>query len=164
MTGAVLAAGREISGEAIEFRPSTRAFLFKSGTGWLLIAVTVATAGMAAFATLPFLALRYLSNITTRFALEGDRLHMRQGIFMRNEEEIELYRVKDIRASFSIIQQFFGNGDLAILSSDSTGSSHGRRTSFTIANVEQAREIREELRLRVEAARRQHGVREYDVG
>lgn len=163
MTATALSAPRATSIDSIEFRPSTRAFLLKSGTGWLLIAATLGSMGMAAVVTVPLLVIKYLTNVTTRFALEGDRLHMRRGIFIRAEEEIELYRIKDIRASFSLIQQWFGNGTLAVLSSDATGAISGRLTSFSIANVEGAREIREELRSRVEAARRRAGVREYDV-
>lgn len=147
----------------IEFRPSTRALLLKSGTGWFLIAVTIATAGAAAIVTLPILAAKYLENRTSRFSLEGDRLFMCRGIFMRSEEEIELYRVKDVRADFSLIQQIFGTGTISLISSDATGSGAGRRKTFAIQNVEQARAIREELRSRVAAARQRAGVREYDV-
>ena len=46
---------------------------------------------------------------------------MRRGILMRSEEEIELYRIKDIKVHFSLVQQFFGNGDLSVISSDATG-------------------------------------------
>lgn len=163
MSEATMGTPRVMPAQDISFRPSTRAFLLKSGVGWMLIAVTVLSMGFAAIATVPLVAILWLRNITTRFELEGDRLRMRRGIIMRDEDEVELYRVKDIKARFSIIQQFFDNGDLAILSSDATGNRAGRLNAINISNVEKAREIREELRSRVEASRRSVGVREYDL-
>lgn len=148
---------------SIDFRSSTRAFLLKSGTGWFLIAALIASLGWAAVIILPMLAIKALTNRTNHYSLEGDRLFMRRGILIRSEEEIELYRIKDIKATFSVIQQMFGNGNIEILSSDETDSTAGRRMSFAIGNVKDARNIREELRSRVEAARKLRGVREYDV-
>ncbi len=147
---------------SIEFRSSTRAFLLKSGAGWLTIAATALTAGMAAVVTAPIVGFKLLNNITSKYWLEGDRLFMRRGIIFRSEEEIELYRIKDVKVSFSIIQQMFGNGNISIISSDATSNS-GFEATFVIPNVEEARGIREELRARTEAARRNRGVREYDI-
>jgi uncharacterized membrane protein YdbT with pleckstrin-like domain len=163
MASAAIENLRERSLDAIEFRSSTKAFLFQSGTGWLLILVTLASMGMAAIFTVPFVVSKWLGNRTSRFWLEGDRLFMRRGILMRSEEEIELYRIKDIKASFSVIQQLFGNGDIQLLTSDATGRGAATWKSFAVADVRQARDIREELRSRVEAARIRKGVREYDV-
>ncbi|HWL06388.1 MAG TPA: hypothetical protein VNQ99_15880 [Xanthobacteraceae bacterium] len=82
---------------------------------------------------------------------------------MEENQGVTSYRIKDIKVHFSLVQQFFGNGDLSVISSDATGIGEGRRTTFQINNVEDARSLREELRSRVEAARRRVGVREYDV-
>jgi uncharacterized membrane protein YdbT with pleckstrin-like domain len=147
----------------IEFRSSTLAFMLKSGWGWLLIAVTVFTFGYAALLTLPILACIALRNMTAKYWLEGERLFMRRGIFFRSEEEIELYRIKDVKANFSIIQQMFGNGDLAIVSTDTADIGTSKRAYFVIRNVVDARSIRETLRNRVEAVRKKRGVREFDI-
>lgn len=127
-----------------------------------MIAIVAVTFGAAALLAVPVLILMCLFNATSRFSLEGDRLFMRRGLLFRSEEEIELYRVKDIRVTFSVIQQMFGNGTLELISSDQTGTGRARRKSLIVRNVEGAREIREELRRRVEAARRRAGVREFD--
>ena len=71
--------------------------------------------------------------------------------------------MKDIKATFSLIQQMFDNGNLEIISSDATGAGSGTRKSFVINNVIGARAIREGLRRRVAAARKGQGVREYDL-
>lgn len=143
----------------IEFRPSMKAFLFKSFTGWLVLLLTIPLWGIP----LIFVAITALGYRMTHFELSGDRLFMRRGILSRSEEEIELYRIKDVKADFSIIQQLFGVGNIQIISSDATGLSNGRRTVFRVNNVLNARQIREELRERVEHARKIKGVREFDA-
>jgi len=157
-TNAIRAMARDTD-YIIEFRPSIVAFLFKSFTGWLLLVASLFLMGIP----LLFVAVTALSYRMTHFELSGDRLFMRRGILSRSEEEIELYRVKDVKADFSIIQQLFGVGDLQIISSDATGFSAGRRTVFRVNNVENARQIRSELRDRVEQARKVKGVREFDA-
>jgi uncharacterized membrane protein YdbT with pleckstrin-like domain len=150
--------------DEIEFRPSATAFFLKSGFGWLLIAATIASAGLLAFVTLPLALLVAIRYKTTKFSLTADRLFLRSGIIFCTEEEIELYRVKDARANFSVIQQMFGNGDLVISSSDGAGFGDGKRAVISVPNVPQVRAIREELRNRVEATRSKRGVREIDLG
>ena len=118
--------------------------------------------------TVPIIFFVWLDYSSARYWLDGDRLFMRRGLLSRSEEEIELYRIKDIKATFSIVQQRFDNGDIEILSSDATGqrvvkSVGKRRTSFVVRNVKDARAIREELRARVEDTRRLVGVREIDL-
>lgn len=161
-TNAIRAMARE-SHHVIEFRPSISAFLFKSFTGWItLLAVLLL---VIPFFGLPliFLGWKALDYRMTHFELSGDRLFMRRGVLSRSEEEIELYRIKDVKADFSIVQQFFGVGNVQIISSDATGLGNGRRSIFRANNVLDARQIREELRERVEQARKVKGVREFDA-
>jgi len=146
---------------AIHFRSSTANFLFRSGTGWLLILASIVSLGIALIGVLPYLGYRWLKNRTSTYVLEGGRLFMRQGIIMRREDEIELYRIKDIKADFSIFQQMFNTGDLTITSTDGTGSANWQ-ASIRVADLTDARGLREELRKRVERSRKRHAVREID--
>jgi uncharacterized membrane protein YdbT with pleckstrin-like domain len=165
----------------IEFRSSTFAWLFQSGSGWIILALAVAAMAGGSYAgywwqTLTVLAVvlgayigwTHIENRTCQFWIDDQRLFMRRGILMRSEEEIELYRVKDVKVSFSIIQQMFDNGTIQISSSDSSGqltsSTPHPRTMIVITNVRDARAIRAELRDRVEANRQRRGVRELDIG
>lgn len=50
------------------------------------------------------------------------------------------------------------------LSSDGSAFAGGSRSSLNVPNLPDAREIREETRSRVEAARKKRGVRELDLG
>lgn len=165
----------------IEFRSSTFAFLFQSGTGWLVLAGALAILGGGIYAGYGwqtavvlavvlgvYIAWTHLENRSSLFWIDDQRLFMRRGILMRSEEEIELYRIKDVKVSFSIIQQMFDNGTIQISSSDSSGrlasAAPHPRTSIEVTNVRDARAIRAELRDRVEAIRQRRGVRELDIG
>jgi len=165
----------------IEFRSSTFAFLFQSGTGWMILALAAAVMAGGSYAgywwqTLAvlgvvlgvYIAWTHIENRTSLFWIDDQRLFMRRGILMRSEEEIELYRIKDVKVSFSVIQQMFDNGTIQISSSDSSGrlasATPHPRTSIEVTNVRDARAIRAELRDRVEAIRQKRGVRELDIG
>lgn len=167
----------------IEFRSSTRAWLLQSGQGWLVLALALiamiggfALTSQGWWVLLGVLALlglyclwRYVENRSALYWLDGERLFMRRGILMRSEEEVELYRIKDVKVAFSIIQQLFGNGTIVITSSDASGvrlaegGAHGRSV-ISVAHVYDARLIRGEIRDRVEAIRTRRGVREFDIG
>ena len=88
-----------------------------------------------------------------------DRLILHQGILIKSIDEIELYRVKDVRIDFTIINQTADLGTISITSSDETT----RDGPLVIRDVERARARREELRSLVNTARRNRGVREIDM-
>lgn len=165
----------------IEFRSSTFAWLFQSGTGWMILAVALAllaggiyagygwqTGAVLAVVLGAWIGWNAIENRASLFWIDDQRLFMRRGILMRSEEEIELYRIKDVKVEFSIIQQMFDNGTICISSSDSTGRTASAaphpRTMIEVTNVRDARAIRAELRDRVEGIRQRRGVREFDIG
>jgi uncharacterized membrane protein YdbT with pleckstrin-like domain len=156
---------------ADSFRSSTSGWLRGTIAGWLTIALGVAGIGASlsgewGLAPLGAVALallvvlwKWVENLAARYDLTDDRLVVRRGIFMKSLDEIELYRVKDIRLDFSLINQWAGIGTLCIGSSDETT----RGEPLVIRHVEQAERRREELRRLVEAARQRRRVREVDV-
>jgi uncharacterized membrane protein YdbT with pleckstrin-like domain len=105
------------------------------------------------------LAWKWLTNMAARYDLTEDRLIVRRGIFIKSLDEIELYRVKDIRLDFSLINQMAGLGTICIVSSDETT----RAEPLVIREVERAGPRREELRRLVDAARQKRRVREIDM-
>lgn len=54
----------------------------------------------------------------TRYALTEDRLFLSVGFFNVRDEEILLYRVRDISTSRTLWQKIFGVGTITVLSSD----------------------------------------------
>ena len=102
---------------------------------------------------------KWVENLAARYDICPDRLIVRRGIFIKSLDEVELYRVKDVRLDFSLINQMAGIGTITITSSDETT----RGGPMTLRHVERAAQRREELRGLVEAARQKRRVREIDM-
>lgn len=56
----------------------------------------------------------------TRYALSDDRLFLSVGFFSVNDEEILLYRIRDISSKRNLWQRIFGVGTVTVASSDKT--------------------------------------------
>ena len=97
--------------------------------------------------------------MSEQYQITQQRLIVRRGIVMKSIDEIELYRVKDVRMDFSLLNQMAGIGTICLASSDETT----RVGELVMRNVPHAQKRREELRNLVDAARRQRGVREIDM-
>lgn len=54
----------------------------------------------------------------TRYALSEDRLFISQGLLNIKDDEVLLYRVRDIDTSRSLWQRIFGVGTITVMSSD----------------------------------------------
>jgi uncharacterized membrane protein YdbT with pleckstrin-like domain len=155
------------------FRSSTWGWLRGTLAGWgtialvpvgiLLTAVAPPEIGrwpMALSAVaLAIIAWKWFESMAARYDICRDRLIVRQGIFIKSLDEVELYRVKDVRLDFSLINQMAGLGTITVTSSDETT----RGAPLVLRHVERAARRREELRLLVEAARQKRRVREVDM-
>jgi uncharacterized membrane protein YdbT with pleckstrin-like domain len=160
------------------FRSSTLGWLYGSLAGWgVCILLIVGLAGsfwFQAHGTLTGAAwlfpallalgvilvlLRWFANLAITYELTADRLILHKGILMKSIDEIELYRVKDVRIDFSVVNQIAGIGTITIASSDETT----RDAPLAIRDVANARARRETLRDLVNTARRNRGVREIDM-
>jgi uncharacterized membrane protein YdbT with pleckstrin-like domain len=155
------------------FRASFGGWLWgtAAGLGTLLlgligITLTVGMAGdwgawplLLTAAALVIVLFRWLAVMSSLYELTGERLILRRGIFMKSIDEIELYRIKDVRMDFSLLNQMAGIGTICITSSDETTRNHELKLRF----VPKAKQRREMLRALVDAARRRRGVREMDM-
>ena len=56
----------------------------------------------------------------TRYALSEDRLFLSVGFFSIKDEEVLLYRIRDINTSRTLWQRLFGVGTISVVSSDKT--------------------------------------------
>jgi uncharacterized membrane protein YdbT with pleckstrin-like domain len=155
------------------FRPSVGGWLLGSLAGWgtvLLalggIAATIAVAGewgawpllITALAVLIVLA-KWIKAMGVRYDLTPERLIVRRGIVFKSIDEVELYRVKDVRMDFSVVNQLAGIGRICVTSSDETT----RLASLVMPDVPRAQARREDLRRLVDTARQQRRVREIDM-
>ncbi len=162
------------------FRPSTLGWLRGTMAGWgtvLLGIAGVAGTILASAGTLPLpgfewaplvllvaavaiVIVKWIQNLAASYELTEERLIVRRGIIMKSIDEIELYRVKDVRIDFSIVNQLAGLGHITITSSDETTRTTGE---LVLRDIERARERREQLRRLVDTARQKRRVREIDM-
>ena len=160
-----------MTGEIDSFRSSTWGWLRGTMAGWATILIGVVGLGAAAsgeWGLLPLAATglalaiaawKWLGNLSASYTLCPDRLIVRRGIFMKSIDEVELYRVKDVRIDFSLVNQWAGIGTVTVNSSDETT----RGGPLVLRHIEHAQRRREELRDLVEIAREKRRVREIDL-
>lgn len=135
------------------FRSSTWGWLRGTLAGWGTLLLCLVGIGLI------IVLVKWIQNLATTYEVTPDRLVIRHGIFIKSIDEIELYRVKDIRIDFSLISQWADIGTISVLSSDETT----RDAPLVIPHVEAARRRREELRKLVDEARQKRRVREIDM-
>lgn len=89
----------------------------------------------------------------TRYRLSEDRVFCETGFLNLHEEEVLLYRVRDLELRMSLGQRIFGVGTVCVHSSDKT-SPH-----LDLKNVKHPREVKELIYQNVEAAKDRRGMR-----
>ena len=153
------------------FRSSTLGWLLGTLAGWGTI--VMALAGIVLVFTVDYglyplaltvaafvvLLVVWIQNLAAKYEITEERLIIRRGIIMKSVDEIELYRIKDVRINFSIINQIANIGTICVASSDETT----RGGDLVIANISKAQERREHLRRLVDTARQKRRVREIDM-
>lgn len=102
---------------------------------------------------------KWLQVMSESFQVTAQRVIVRRGIVMKSVDEVELYRIKDVRLDFSLLNQMAGIGNLTITSSDETT----RTGQLSMRHIAKAQVRREEIRRLVDTARRERGVREIDL-
>lgn len=80
----------------------------------------------------------------TRYSMSGDRLFLETGLLNTRQEEILLYRVRDISLRISLGQRLFGVGSVIVQSSDKS------LPVLELRNIRSPREVKETLHQQVE--------------
>lgn len=100
-----------------------------------------------------FLGMLYLIiRLSERFVLTEDRLLIRKGILFRSEDEIELYRVMDVRSRRGPIQFLLNVGNVTVMSSDASGT-------VVLRGIFRATRVRDLIRKRAEDCKSRRGFR-----
>ena len=89
----------------------------------------------------------------TRYALSEDRLFLSVGLLSVKDDDLLLYRVRDISCKRSLWQRIFGMGSITITSSDKTHS------TLVLKNVEEPLAVKELLHNQVEEMKMRRRVR-----
>ena len=108
---------------------------------------------------LVIILVKWVQNLAATFEITEERLVIRRGIIFKSVDEIELYRIKDVRIDFSLLNQMAGIGRITISSSDETT----RAGDLVMPEIQKAQERREQLRRLVDTARQKRQVREIDM-
>ncbi len=88
----------------------------------------------------------------TVYSLSEDRFFIKRGIFNTEEDEVRLYRIKDISLRRSLGQRIFGLGTIDVCSSDAN------MRDFQIINIRNSRDVKEMLSELVEDERQRKRV------
>ena len=136
-----------------EFRSSTRRWLLGSFAGWGTLLACLIGVGFV------IIGVRWLKNRSASYEITDQRLIVRRGILFKTIDEIELYRIKDVRLGYSLLNQMSDIGTIILTSSDRTTAGG----EFILRDIPMARDRREGLRKLVDRARQRRGVRELDV-
>ena len=89
----------------------------------------------------------------TRYALSEDRLFLSVGFFSIKDEEILLYRIRDISTSRSLWQRIVGVGTITVVSSDKTAP------TLLLKNVKNPLDVKELLHRQVEEVKIRRRIR-----
>lgn len=89
----------------------------------------------------------------TRYSLSSDRLFMSVGFFTIRDEEILLYRIRDINTTRTLWQRLFGLGTITVASSDKS------MPMLEIKNIRDPLYVKELIHENVEISKRKHRVR-----
>lgn len=93
----------------------------------------------------------------TRYALSEDRLFLSVGFFSIRDDELLLYRVRDITTRRSMWQRLFGVGTITVVSSDKS------QPTLVLKNIKKPLMVKELLHERVEEMKLKRRVRVGEV-
>lgn len=93
----------------------------------------------------------------TRYALSEDRLFLSIGFMNLRDDELLLYRVRDINTRRTLWQRMFGVGTVTIMSSDTT------QPTLALKNIKDPMYVKELIHKQVEAQKIQRRVRVNEV-
>ena len=86
----------------------------------------------------------------TRYALSEDRLFTSIGFLNIKDEQLVLYRVRDINVSRTLWQRFFGVGSVTVLSTDTS------TPQVTLESVRNPVDVKELLHRQVEDSKKKN--------
>ncbi len=93
----------------------------------------------------------------TRYAISDDRLFLSEGFLNIKDEEILLYRVRDLSLTRSLGQRMFGVGTIVVTSSDKS------QPILQIKNVKNPAEVKELIHTQVEEMKIRRRVRVNEI-
>ena len=100
-----------------------------------------------------FLFRAWYNIVSRQYRLTTERLFIRSGLIARHVEELELYRVKDLKLQQGILERIFRIGTITVLSTDDT------TPVVVLSGIADPEPVKEVIRSQYRAARQREGVR-----
>ncbi len=101
----------------------------------------------------PDSVLEPLTSRSTKYMLTSERIRVQTGMIGKKAEQLELFRVKDVKVTRNLRQRARGCGDLEVVSSDKT------TPELTLSSVKDPDQLAEQIRKAAREARQRSGVR-----
>ena len=93
----------------------------------------------------------------TRYRLSEDRLFCEKGFLNIKQDEVLLYRVRDLQLNMSLSQRIFGVGTICVVSSDKSVP------HMDLVNVKDPRNVKELIHRSVEEAKDKRRMRTMEI-
>lgn len=93
----------------------------------------------------------------TLYSLTPSKLTVQSGLFTLKEDEIRLYRVKDISYTQTLLERIWNTGTLHVVSVDASVP------HMDLKSIKNAKKVKDILSQMVEEARRANGVRTSEI-
>lgn len=93
----------------------------------------------------------------TRYRLSEDRLFCEKGFLNIQQDEVLLYRVRDLQLNMKLTQRIFGVGTICVVSSDKSVP------HLDLVNIKNPREVKELVHRSVEAAKDARRMRTMEI-
>ena len=93
----------------------------------------------------------------TRYRLSEDRLFCEKGFLSIKQDEVLLYRVRDLQLNMKLGQRIFGVGTICVVSSDKSVP------HLDLVSVKNPRQVKEMIHQKVEAAKDQRRMRTMEM-
>ena len=134
--------------DLFKVHPSAIAFLPRIALGVLLTPLIVGI----------FILLGVAYRIySVTYRLTTERLFRLRGLIARQQEELELYRVKDVQAEQSVWQRLLKVGTIRVISSDCT------MPTMELFGIREPLKVKEEIRTAYRSARKREGLRSNEL-
>lgn len=112
---------------------------------------------LSALVPLAMIVWKWVVVASTQYELTTERLKLRTGVFNKEMDEVELYRVRDFRVEQPFFLRLFSLATLVLQTSDKSNP------VVVLRAIRGWEQVREDIRTYVEACRQRKGVRELDV-